>query len=187
MQSAAAAQGIAAPVLYASDTLYLTEYVEGQVWNRTDLEDPEQLDALAAALHRLHALPLTGRRFDAPAAAELYRSRIDPSYADEADRYLSIVETADSSAELRCCHNDLVAENILSANGVTLLDCEYACDNDPVFDLAIVVEHHSLSRAAEQRLLSAYFGADASDRREEFAEWRRVYAALSWLWDKSRP
>ncbi|MDJ0907978.1 MAG: phosphotransferase [Woeseiaceae bacterium] len=186
VQSAAAAKGIAAPVLFASDTLYLTEYVEGEVWTRADLESVEQLDALAATLRELHALPLTGRRFDALGAAELYRRRIDASYADEADRCLAVVAAAETTAELRCCHNDLVAENIVSSPGVTLLDFEYASDNDPMFDLAIVVEHHSLSDPAERRLLDAYFGADAPDRRAELAAQRRVYAALSWLWDKSR-
>ena len=152
VQSAAAARGIAAPVLFASDTLFLTEYVEGEVWSRTDLESAVRLDALAEALRELHALPLTGRRFDALAAAERYRSQIEASYADEADRCLSVVENAQMGENLRCCHNDLVAENIVTAPRVTLLDFEYACDNNPLFDLAIVVEHHALSDAAEQRL-----------------------------------
>lgn len=186
VQSAAASQGIAAPVLYASDTLYLTEYVEGEVWTRSDLEDPEKLDALATAIKRLHALPSTGRAFDAGAAADVYRSRIDPAYADEADRRLSVVSAVESGNRLCCCHNDLVAENIVSAGGVMLLDFEYACDNDPLFDLAIVVEHHALSDAAEQRLLEAYFGASSADERMELGRQRLVYAALSWLWDKSR-
>ena len=187
IQNAAASRGIAAPVLYASDTLYLTEYVEGEVWSSSDLDEPSRLDALAEALRELHALPLTGRSFDVVAAAEQYRSRIDPALAEEADSCLSIVVSANMSAELRCCHNDLVAENIVSAPRVTFLDFEYACDNDPLFDLAIVVEHHSLSATAEQRLLDAYFDADASHQREELAAMRRVYAALCWLWEKSRP
>ena len=99
----------------------------------------------------------------------------------------AVVAAVETTAELCCCHNDLVAENIVSADGVTFLDFEYASDNDPLFDLAIVVEHHSLSDIAESRLLDAYFGADASDQRAELAAQRRVYAALSWLWDKSRP
>ncbi len=90
------------------------------------------------------------------------------------------------SEDLRCCHNDLVAENIVTARGVVFLDFEYACDNDPLFDLAVVAEHHRLSDSAEERLLTAYFGAEAPEKREELAAQRRVYAALSWLWDKSR-
>lgn len=187
VQSRAAAIGIAAPVLYASDTLLLTEYVDGEVWTPADLDDGARVDALAATLRQLHALPLTGRRFDASAAVEEYCTRIDRSLAAEAARCAAVVEKAETSTELCCCHNDLVAENIVSAGGVILLDFEYAGDNDPMFDLAVVVEHHSLSEAAENRLLEAYFEADASTRREELGHWRRVYAALSWLWDKSRP
>ncbi len=186
VQNAAAAQGIAAPVLFASDTLYLTEYVPGKVWSAADLEEPERLEALADVLKQLHALPPTGRPFEALAAAQNYRATIDSSHAEEADRCLSIVAEAESNAEPRCCHNDLVAENIVSADGVLLLDFEYACDNDPLFDLAIVAEHHALSEGAESRLLDAYFGEDASGRREELKLWRRVYAALSWLWSNSR-
>ena len=187
VQNAAAARGIAAPVLYASDTLYLTEYVEGEVWSSADLEDPAQLDALAAALRELHALPPTGRSFDAVAAAEQYRSRIDSMHTEEADRHLTVIAESEPSDRVSCCHNDLVAENIVSAPGVTFLDFEYACDNDPLFDLAIVIEHHSLSATAEQRLLDAYFDTNAGERREELDAQRRVYAALCWLWDRSRP
>lgn len=186
VQRLAAARGIAPNVLHARDDLILTEYAEGAVWSRADLESPAHVDALADALKILHALPLTGRSFDAMDAAERYRSTIAAEYSHEADRHFATVAAAGMGAERRCCHNDLVAENIVSAPGVTFIDFEYACNNDPLFDLAIVIEHHALSARAEQRLLDAYFDADASDRREELATQRRVYAALSWLWEKSR-
>ena len=34
-----------------------------------------------------------------------------------------------------CCHNDLVVGNIIAAPEIRFLDWEYACDNDPFFDL----------------------------------------------------
>ena len=39
IQAAAAEQGLANPVLLATDTVYMTEYVEGVVWSLNCLED----------------------------------------------------------------------------------------------------------------------------------------------------
>jgi thiamine kinase-like enzyme len=160
----------------------LTEYAEGDVWRRSDLDDDDQLDRLADTLRRLHALPLTGRRFDAVAAADTYIREIGDAHRGAAKRFHAAIRAAPVRSELRCCHNDLVAANILYADGVRLLDWEYACDNDPLFDLATIVAHHRLRTRQARRLLDAYFDDGGVRWRKRLAEQQIVYDALTWLW-----
>ncbi len=184
VQAAAAEQGLATAVLYVDDRVLLSEYAEGEVWNPESLSDERNLERLADALRRLHALPSTGRRFDPLAAAEIYAGKI------EGDRELvalcmGIAAAAGRPKRSCCCHNDLVAENIIATPEVRFLDWEYACDNDPLFDLATVVEHHALSESCTEHLLRAYFGDDSG--RSGLLEQQRLYQALLWLWLASRP
>jgi thiamine kinase-like enzyme len=99
-----------------------------------------------------------------------------------AERHLAVVEAAPGPMNLCCCHNDLVAENIIAMPGIRFLDWEYACDNDPLFDLAVVVAHHELSERQVQVLLDAYFDGDGEPWRRQLGVQMRLYNALNWLW-----
>ena len=186
VQTQAAKAGLAGAVLFASDTVYLTEYVEGTVWSDASLDDKENLGQLAAALRELHTLPLTGRTFDAVGAARDYASRISDADPDKVRACLQSIEAVPLPQELRCCHNDLVAANIIATPDVRFLDWEYACDNDPLFDLATIVGHHNLSPARADDLLNAYFNGNGNDWREPLERHVDRYKALLWLWETSR-
>ncbi len=186
IQARAARAGLANRVLYADATTYIAEYVEGEVWNAGSLTEPDKIEELAAALRRLHALPVSGRLFDSKQAAAGYARRIDRSPSTL--RHCMTLIDALPAPRRRClCHNDLVAENILSAPEVRFLDWEYACDNDPLFDLAVIAEHHGLDEATAAALLDAYFEGAAARRGARFEQLRMHYAALLWLWLASRP
>lgn len=198
VQSIAADAGLASRVLYASERVYLSEFVEGAVWTRTSLDQEGSLETIAEALRRLHSLPLTGRLFGPVAAANRYVQRIDNADQQVLDHCARIVAASTRPKRLCCCHNDLVVENLISTPALKFLDWEYACDNDPLFDLATIVEHHELSAAQSRRLLAAYCngnvnrsGAGDDKIRAErlaagFAEQRTLYLALLWLWLASR-
>ncbi|MBT8092612.1 MAG: phosphotransferase family protein [Gammaproteobacteria bacterium] len=186
IQSAAAEHGLANSVLHAGDGLYLTEYVEGSVWSASSFSVSDNIESLAAALRRLHFLPPTGRRFDSRSAAAQYAASIDADRS-EVERCMNIVEGLSEPPHRCCCHNDLVAENILSMPDIRFLDWEYACDNDPLFDLATIVEHHQLQEPHVTDLLDAYFDGDGERWRARLAEQRRHYAALLWLWLAAQP
>ncbi len=157
VQTQAAQAGLASPVLFTSDTVYMTEYVDGVVWSSASLDDDENLDHLASALKKLHALPLTGRKFDAIGAAHDYASSITDADPVKVRDSVQIIESMLLSNNICCCHNDLVAANIIATPELRFLDWEYACDNDPLFDLATVVAHHRLSAERSDYLLNAYF------------------------------
>jgi len=186
VQNAAVAADLAARVLYATDTVLMTEYVEGVVWSLNCLEDDANLESLALALKKLHSLPLTGRTFDAMGAARMYAKLINPAAAAKVSEYLNKIEAGPRPQNLCCCHNDLVVANIINTPSVRFLDWEYACDNDPFFDLATIVAHHKLTPEQSNYLLDAYFDGDGERWRDQLARQTDVYDALYWLWEAAR-
>jgi len=186
IQTLAASAGLAPKVLHASQSLYLSEYVEGTVWTRSDLQQTDNLVELAVALKTLHGLPLTGRLFDPVAAAESYFDRLADADPANAQRCMRTIREMPAPAHLCCCHNDLIAENVVYAGGVRFIDWEYACDNDPFFDLATIVAQHRLSTTQAGILLDAYFDGEGADWREQLARQEGLYESLAWLWRESR-
>ncbi len=187
VQTSAAKFGLAAPVLLANDGVYFTAYVEGTVWTRDSFSEPGNLERIAAALKRLHALPLTGRAVDARVAAKRYVEKVVGLDSVVVGKCTDVISRMRLPHNLCCCHNDLVAENIIATPGLKFLDWEYACDNDPFFDLATVVEHHELDDAQLTRLLNAYLGGDGRRWRRHLEQQRTLYLSLLCLWMASRP
>jgi thiamine kinase-like enzyme len=186
IQKAAVAAGLANNVLFVSDTVLMTEYVDGIVWSLDCLEDNANLDKLAAALRKLHSLPLTGRTFDALGAAREYIRRLGNANGQEIAACLRKIKAGPLPHNLCCCHNDLVVANILNTPETRFLDWEYACDNDPFFDLATIVAHHKLTTEQTDHLLNAYFDGDGKRWREQLNRQKGVYDALLWLWRAAR-
>lgn len=187
LQSIAADRGLASRVLYFDDHAIMTEYASGYVWEEASFELDGNIERLASLLKRLHALPLTGRSFDSKVAAGRYAARIESADKGQVAHCKRVIDRFRLPHNLCCCHNDLVAANIIEAQGLKFLDWEYACDNDPLFDLATVVEHHALDKAIAFRLLDAYFDGDGKRWRGKLVEQQELYRALCWLWLASRP
>lgn len=187
VQNAAANAGLAANVILANDELYFSEFIEGAVWERQCLDKDENLELLAASLKKVHSLPLTGRSFDATIAAKRYVERITALDSDVVERCTGIIANMRLPQNLCCCHNDLVAENIITTPDLKFLDWEYACDNDPFFDLATIVEHHELSESQAVVFLDAYFNGAGLRWRQNLEKHRMLYLALLCLWMASRP
>ena len=186
IQGLAAERNVANQVLFANETVYLTEFVDGDVWTMQHVTDESKLIELAQALKRVHSMPLTGRHFDAPGAARQYLENIGDADPQVANRCFETVQSTHLPENLTFCHNDLVAENILDAGGLRLLDWEYACDNDPLFDLATVISHHGLSEEQANALLDAYFDGDGTRWQAQLVAQVHLYEALYWLWRASR-
>jgi thiamine kinase-like enzyme len=186
VQNAAVEAGLAAKVLYVTDTVLMTEYIDGAIWSLNCLEDDANLESLATALRKLHSLPLTGRTFDAIGAARDYARLIDPADAVKVSECIGKIEAGPRPHNLCCCHNDLVIANIINTPETRFLDWEYACDNDPFFDLATVVAHHKMTQEQSDFFLDAYFDGDGARWREQLARQTDVYEALLWLWSAAR-
>jgi len=173
------------PVLFEpSEGVYLRPYVPGRAWSADDLRDIENLRRLAALLRQVHGIPAAPHRFDPLAAARRYTEQLD---TDGARELLRTVEDAASGLPEftpALCHNDLVCQNILETDPLTLIDWEYAGAGDAMFDLAVVVEHHQLDQQREADFLASYVQSPptASQIYHLHAQ-RKFYASLLALWN----
>ena len=172
------------PTWFDADAgIFLRPFLPGRSWVRQDLEQAENLQRLAQLLRKLHDLSVPENRFDPLAAARRYADRIGSS---EAEALFSRAEQAYNSLPAVIpvlCHNDLVYQNVLESETLTLIDWEYAGAGDACFDLAVVVEHHGLPEHLEQNFLDAYLGRPAtSSEQAHLAHQKTFYATLLQLW-----
>jgi len=189
IQQLAAGKGLAPRIEFSDPAsgLMLCEYLPGRVLAPRDLEDRAVLRELATLLRRLHQLPRCGKAIDAVKAVRRYRAALDdgPSIAF-ADRCVAIVEVTPPAERLCCCHNDVVAENLVAGDTLKLIDFEYARDNDPLFDLACVIGWHNLDDTIARYLLDSYAGGLSSAQLERLEIERRRFDAIQWLWLAAR-
>ena len=182
--------GIAPGILYADvdKGILLTEYLPGTVWLASDLDHADAIDALADILRRIHALPLSGSRTDLNlfAARYVFTLAEHKSLHEFALRCVDIVSSTPRRSTLACCHNDVVAGNIIGSPDAKVIDWEYAGDNDPLFDLASVIGYHDLDQRRSQHLLSAYAGGADAELQDYLAQQLRLYDAIQWLWLAAR-
>ncbi len=186
VQLKAAAVGIAPAIEYANPAsgLLLTHYLDGRTWQTEDLQETRQLERLAELLNELHGLPPCGVRYDAERAADAYISALPASAANSATvlRCKEIIaETGDADGVV-CCHNDLVAENLIDASRLHLIDFEYARDNVALFDLASLIGWHHMTEQYARVLLQAYTGNATADSWQRLQEQVRRFDAVQWLW-----
>ena len=186
----AAAAGLAPELIFADVDagILLYRYIPGQVWDVSKLDDDRNLEALADLLRRVHDLPESGVRFDPIAVADRYTRNLEsrPGLHAFACRCEEIVAAMPLCAEFRCCHNDVVAANVIADPDLKLLDWEYACDNDPMFDLASLIGFHNLQSDRQSVLLKAYAGGKDSELEERLGIQIRLYDVIQWLWLANR-
>ncbi len=182
--------GIAPDVVFADPAagLLVCEYLQGRALDAIDLATPVILEALAGVLREVHELPNCGSSFAASEAAARYVAivRSDPDLNSFALYCAGSIAAIPAASHFRCCHNDIVAGNIIAGpatNGrLRLIDWEYACDNDPLFDLASLIGYHDLVPASADILLSAYTGGTDSEARDRLQLQLRLFDLIQWLW-----
>ena len=181
--------GVGPRVEYAApdEGVLLTRYVAGSAWTATALREPRRVEKLAGLLRCVHSLPVCGSRFDPPAVSRGYLAAIDrddPLYrtvaaiAGDVDRFGAPHEPA-------LCHNDVVVTNVIGVPP-TLIDWEYACDNDPAFDLASVIEFQELDTGTAARLVHAYIDGRDAAFEERVRVQRQIYLRVTALWYAAR-
>ncbi len=184
----AAAAGLGPEVLYADPGagILVTRYLAGETLGAAQIGKPDTLNEIAALLRRVHALPDPGVTYELAEAGELYLAAIrNPALRS---RGMELVEelavlAAATPSERRLCHMDPVAGNLIrTADGLRLVDWEFAVAGDPLFDLAAVIAYHDLGPAAALHLLRAWSGRVSPRRRQRLAELIRAHDVLYWLW-----
>lgn len=189
VQAAVAARGLSpAPVFHNPERgVSLRPLVPGRPWAAADFGRPANRERLAHVLRDLHALPPAGTLYEPGAAARRYARQLGTGdarrLADEANVLLA--ELRYRPARECLCHNDLVADNLIDdGERLVPIDWEYAGIGDPLFDLAVVMEHHRLESAARGHLLNAYLRRAATPAETlRLQSWCRFYRLLLELWN----
>jgi thiamine kinase len=182
------AAGLGAAIVHAEEGILLSEFLPGVVWRVRDLVYDKKLAALAALLRKVHQLPTCGKLFMPDSVARQYLSGItkESGLLEFADRCQNQLESTKPPETGCCCHNDIVVRNIIQHSGLKLLDWEYACDNDPMFDLASVIGFHDLNAGQVDTLFSAYVGGSDSSKFEQLQEQIQLFDLIQWLWFATR-
>ena len=168
--------------------LLLTRWLPGRACTPSGLRDPRFLRNLGAVLRRLHETvlpPPNVAPLDLARSANHYASLVGSVRARTAARAAcrSLKAAAGHRRKPALCHNDLVAQNILRGPALRLIDWEFACPGDPLFDLAVVVGHHDLNVDQGRALLGAARG------RVHPSDWRGLthlvdgYGNVRLLWE----
>jgi len=182
--------GLAAEIVHSDEELgiLITVFLPGTTWDESDLELPRNLEALAEILRKVHALPLCGHRLDILSDATTYTRFLEKRHGlhSFATQCVELIDSIQVHDRVTCCHNDVVGANLIAGSKLMLIDWEYACDNDPLFDLASVIGFHNLDQERAGILLDAYVGGQDQEISERLAEQIRVYDAIQWLWLASR-
>jgi thiamine kinase len=185
----AAGAGLAPAVVFAdSETgVLVTEFLQGSAWQPADLASTRNLERLAGLLRQVHRLPLCGVRADIAGMAAGYAERLSTASAGEiVNTCLAIVSEPHDPGTLACCHNDVVAANVIDDGALKLIDWEYAGDNDAYFDLASAVAYHDLDNDQQRTLVNAYAGSSATEFRDRLVAQMRRFDALQYLWLAAR-
>jgi thiamine kinase-like enzyme len=178
---AAAEVGIAPPFATMLDDpqALVTEFVEGEEMSAEALREPQVLAEVARSLRAFHdcGLSLT-TEFDSFRIVEIYaatargRGAEIPDAYEKAHAHAKEIEDALTGAEHDPvpCHDDLLAANFIrTAEGIRIVDWEYAGMGDRYFDLANFAVNNELTEDDRAALLEAYFAqpgdSDAAESR----------------------
>lgn len=133
-----------------------------------DLADKTRLHQVLLAKKKLNDLPLSGTRFDMFARIEMLNRMIQennvPAPQDLSWLLARAKETGQAinalKIDLQFCHNDGVASNIMlhPDGSVALVDYDLACDNDPWYDVASLLNEASEFPATWPELLQMTYG-----------------------------
>lgn len=145
----AAECGVAPQVQFASASGLIIDYLPTP-WRPAKVGDLQDIDVMAAVLDakkRLHQSGLVGQRFNPfERIGQLVREAktVRAPLPDDTGRLVEFAELAReaitaSGIDLRFCHNDGIASNIMLGEGVRLVDFDLAGDNDPWFDVGALV------------------------------------------------
>ncbi|TMV41748.1 choline/ethanolamine kinase--aminoglycoside phosphotransferase, partial [Thioclava sp. BHET1] len=147
----------------------ITEFVEGRrTASNRDFLRPGVRFAVIDAYRKLHAAPALGLQKTVFDMIEEHLASIHvlgvelPPEAKRLLPYLTEAEAAirESGIDLVPCFNDPMPGNFLfdAEDQLTLIDYEYASDNDRLYDLAAWSVEMFFSDAVVAEILTAYFG-----------------------------
>lgn len=131
--------GAVPKVLFHSDEVLVSVFHEGRQWSEEDSRSTQQMAALNQLLQRIQNVEITQlQRRNYVQYCQAYIDQLGSAFAIEGLQQTILtaaaaIDAADWPAVI--CHHDLVPENILvTADGLIVLDWEYAALGHPALD-----------------------------------------------------
>ena len=171
--------------LYCSNDYWLYRFVIGPVLSSEDFGSTTTVRQAVTALTMVHQTDCGGviASLDMPA----YLQALEAAGSPTTDGLRALRDPARRAAEqeyrpgIALCHGDPLHSNMVRRpGGLLLLDWEYACAGDPLFDLAALGHYQHLN---DRLLLSLYPGIDASEFPRLVAL-RGLFAYICGLWQQ---
>lgn len=164
--------------------ILVTRFVPGEAWRPEDLADRARSRRLAELLRRLHEARLPGPSLNLEQACARYATRIgSPESGALAAQAATLLRSCNAEVAQHClCHNDPIPANLVGLRRSVLIDWEYAAVGDPLFDLAVAVQHHRLPVRAVRHLAACYFGGADRVPWERLERYRALYDIVRKLW-----
>ncbi len=192
----AADAGVNAEVVFfdAADGLQLCRYIDGAV--TMDAARFKDLGAVARAARGFHRIHTCGRsfptRFDLFAMMDDYLDLLAKKDAAIPDGYAAVqtealavrAALAANPAPLVASHCDPLAENFLdTGDRMTIVDWEYAGNNDPMWDLGDLSVEAEFDADQDAALMAAYFdGAPPAAEVGRMVMYKAMCDLLWTLW-----
>jgi thiamine kinase len=198
LQEAAAAAGLAPPLVYADPAhgFAISRFLAGRVWTPGDFADAGQLAKLGGLLRRVHeVMPPVAAPFDLPRLLLGFSGRIAREAPGEAARLenlmdrarLSLAESGSDGRQKTLFHSDPHHSNLIELDDgrLLLVDWEYAAVGDPLFDLACVLAYYPQAVTHAAALVSsAGLEGKVTPGMLRHASW--LYALLGYFWYRAR-
>lgn len=203
LQNLAARRGLA-PRIVSIDLIRgveVAEWLRGTVATVAEFGQPDYLQRVAQRLGDLHRIPLPRAwlsradwQFDMLRHLQLRCGRVRARTGAAAhgqlalrvrDAAAQVAAVADRRRPLSLLHLDAHAGNLLACGALVLLDWEYACLGDPVWDLASLLAALPLDERCGLQLLRAA-GRHGDTTWPQLRAARELFMLLNELWSVER-
>jgi thiamine kinase len=183
------------PRIVAVDSRWLLiEWLEGQHPPQALYHTADVRQSLMALLVRLHCHTPSGYTLDLRRQLQHYwqsidRRRVTPAWLKLHHRFMR--QTLPTPLKLALIHLDVHAGNILlTAQGLRLIDWEYAADSDIALELAALFCAQQWDAAQQQQAIDEYCAAggygDAAKLTKQIARWMPWVDYLMFMWYEVR-
>ena len=192
---AAHAAGLSPEVVYATEGMLVSRFVDGRTLAAEDVRDPARMAAIVGLIRRCHEdIP---RQMRGPSLVfwvfQVVRNYLgtlgdsgrNPLGLDLADlgQRSAWLEQRVGPVNIVFGHNDLLAANLIDdGTRLWLIDWDYAGFNSPLFDLANLSSNNAFTPDQDSALLEAYFGGHAGSQRRGFEAMKCASLLRELLW-----
>lgn len=197
-QQQASELGIAPAVLFSKpqEGTLISTFIEGTTLSADQLRNKEQLQRVVEVMKKYHKMPYQQQLDDKPIFDKLrlmlsYSQQYEDSVLnkDEATAIGTFIDQAEDyfAPKEGCyaglCHCDLFPPNFIDDGAkLWLIDWEYACWGNILFDLANLSSELDLDKNGTNTLLELYFGQEWQEHYTDFMVMLALFNLRNTLW-----